>query len=414
MQGCYRLSMLAMLLGCCLCLGCPQKLVNSSDSSKLEHSGEESGAGSSSADQSAADVGQQSMTASEIHKPGIVIGNAMQWSVLDKFDGSYEDYASLLAGNFDTDPEWELLHVTQYTCSILELDGTLRELPILGWVAGTMELAWDWDGDGVMEIVTRGYGPEQPVDDNGYSGLQILGLQGEVVAELPGSIPIASSLNADLDGDGFAELLMEDRSRDGIVAYGIAGVELWFTTVLAGNIILAAADFDGDGKSELLGRSLADRSAEDTGLLRAWSMGQPGVAIPGLRDADPLEHPYFATDLNGDGRAEIVTSTVIVNPADGSRTALQMPVGWSVMDFGPFPAQLVAYHSGGQSLLAARVLEQHGSERSDTLVMWDAGGRIVYQEHFVDALDAVLAVPTGDGSDRLVILRADGVYVEAE
>lgn len=460
-QDLHGVALLALLLICSLIAGCPQRLVSSSGSSKLEHS-----AGEASGDQAAADAGQplapderslseaeietiwlglsslqrtrleaegydlrrmqilgggltrtelhayilqlfEGLPASEMHEPGLVIGDAIKWRELDHFDGSYEDYASLLAGNFDDDPDRELLHVTQYTCSILELDGSLRELPILGWIGGKLELAWDWDGDGIMEIVTRGYGPEQPGPDT----MQILNLAGEVVAELPGSLPIASSGTADLDGNGHRELLLEGGGRTGLAAYGLTGLESWYVNALAANIVLAIGDFDGDGRDELLGRSVAEQSPTGLGLLRVFGLEQEFAVLPGLREAEASEHPYNAMDLNDDGVAEVITTDSIVNPADGSRTPLQIPKGWSGMDFGPFPAQLVAYQAGGRTLLAARVLEQQGSERSDTLILWDAQGQIVYHEQFADALDEILVLPGATG-DRLVIMKADGIYVE--
>ncbi|MEZ5339282.1 MAG: VCBS repeat-containing protein [bacterium] len=332
----------------------------------------------------------------------------LEWQFLDIFSGADEDYAVLSVGNFDDDPAQELLHSEQYRCRVLELDGSARELPVLGWDAIRTSLAWDWDGDGVDELVATAYAAEG--ETNGTVGLDFVRLDGTVAGSLNGRLLKATQPLADYDGDGRPDLIYDEGASRRIVGLASSGREIWSTEQIMPSVAQAVADLDGDGLDELLA---AGAGAEQSGAaaLRAFGSGQEPQPVPGLTGELPGDMPVCAADLDGDGTADLLTQNSIIFPASGKRVELELPDGRSRISFGAFPCKVLPLRRSTGTLFAVLILESEGSHRFDALLLWDAAGRLVYSEKFDAAADGLYAV--WDGSeDRLVLRTEKAILVE--
>ncbi|MET7302774.1 FG-GAP-like repeat-containing protein [Embleya sp. NPDC005575] len=114
---------------------------------------------------------------------------------------------------------------------------------------------------------------------------------------------------ADFDGDGRVDIAAVS-STGWLRFYGgngdgslRSGVSMWGDAGWSGLSDLTAADFDSDGKADIVARG-------DDGVLRVW----PGIGNGALRESVRLwpdsgwtgEHDLVAADFDGDGKADIV------------------------------------------------------------------------------------------------------------
>lgn len=180
--------------------------------------------------------------------------------------------------------------------------------PFKGFTGGASVAKADVDGDGVLDVIVgakAGGGPRVKV----YSGAT-----GQVLTDFmafdqafTGGVNVAA---ADFDGDGRADIAIAAASNGGphvIVLKGgtyneIASLFV-YSPQYTGGINLAAGDLDGDGKADLI----------------VSTVGGGGPHVRGLKlDGTELASFYAfgagftggvniaAADLNGDGKAEII------------------------------------------------------------------------------------------------------------
>jgi hypothetical protein len=180
--------------------------------------------------------------------------------------------------------------------------------------------ASDLDGDGKREWIA-----------GGWQSLKVLDNQGKVYWDYKTQRMAEVSGVRDLDGDGFAEIVMQDEDR--VVAMKAVPQPLWKTEALdelesvvvgAGGEVLVQADgvrttYGADGKVVHHGSA-----APEGRMLRATlDAGNGPVALYGGRwDA----HPDTTHDIDGDGRNDIVVtghSGLVAYDADG-RTILRI------------------------------------------------------------------------------------------
>lgn len=174
--------------------------------------------------------------------------------------------------------------------------------------------AADIDGDGFVEIVA-------PKSGGGLIAFKHDGTYLWSTTQADGTTPLTTNFNsvtvaiADLDGDSTPEIVA------GGVVFDAAGKVLADNGALAGShdasygAVSIIADLDGDGKQEIItGRAAYDQK----GAHLLWNNGQPDG------------YPAIA-DLDGDGKPEIVvvsSGTVRVQSATGQVLAtLPFPVG---------------------------------------------------------------------------------------
>lgn len=350
------------------------------------------------------------------HETGTTVGNALEWRRLLAYPDGRKDDSAVLAGNFDDDSGWELLSIHSGGMQILQVPGgEVRELPLDGFISAP-DLAWDCDGDGVMELLCS---IPDPGNDWGHTNeMQVLTTKGELMCTLTGQDNGFPQYRADWDGDGFVDLLLGEqfghRYSAPVHIYGLNGVELFYTEDVRGNLVDCFMDLDNDGRAEFLASS--DKEAMKLGnwQYRAYGMDQDVTWIDGVSPSPSSGSVFYAVDFAQDGIAEVVTYRAIINVSTGSETARQLPEGWLSMDFPRTRnSRMCEFDYAGERMLAAIAMENPGSERSDTLVMWDITGKLKYQQHFDQALQGICNVSVQE-EDFLVLEKEDGIYITSD
>jgi len=205
---------------------------------------------------------------------------------------------------------------------VLDADGNeLRELYPFGdgW-QGLYVAAGDGDGDAKADIVAgAGYGEPRVKIYNGRGQETASFLAFD--PSFQGGVRVATG---DLDGDGKAEILAgTGQGGPPIVrVFDAAGQRktsfFAFDASYSGGMYVAAGDLDGDGKAEIV------VGAGTTGEVRVLdASGRLRTAFTAY-DAAPefFDGVHVAVgDVNGDGKAEIVTGPGRVRPVDVAITA---------------------------------------------------------------------------------------------
>lgn len=185
---------------------------------------------------------------------------------------------ALLVGNFDGDPDDEILRVhpqihpkddssDQQPSELFDVDGTKRKCNIPGKGFITGGIAWDCDGDGICEVVPDpqmfsfevAYATGVSVNTPAWEAAQakelpIIRISGEEAFRLP-LHNVSTSVSAmllDWDGDGTQDLLLGESKPFRFVIWGERGRKLWSQEFPEWPIMACGGDFDGDGKDELL------------------------------------------------------------------------------------------------------------------------------------------------------------------
>src|SRR5690606_35374278 len=92
---------------------------------------------------------------------------------------------------------------------------------------------------------------------------------------------------------------------------------------------------------------------------------------------------------------------------------LQLPDGWTAIHYGAFPCVAIPLRLPQGNCFAARVLEKVDSDRSDTLLIWDSAGRLLYHEYTRTEISRIYAVWDG-AHDVLVARFGDSIMMLAD
>ena len=197
---------------------------------------------------------------------------------------------------------------------------------------------------------------------------------------------------ADFDGDGRADLLWRQESTlhqwrlNGTALAGSGGLP----SVSGAWSVQSTADFDGDGRSDILWRETA------SGSTYLWLMNGAGVVSSGFTSAQagPEWRLEGAGDFDGDGRADILWR-------NGGGTAFVWRMNGTGLLSAPVPLGVV-----GPSWRAAAIADFDADGRDDILWRDYAGGATVMW--LATGAGSFGASPTTGVADPLWELRAAG------
>ncbi|HEX2827759.1 MAG TPA: FG-GAP-like repeat-containing protein [Burkholderiales bacterium] len=247
----------------------------------------------------------------------------------------------------------------------------------------------DYNRDGRSDVLWRN------VSDGTVALWQMNGAQKETGAVFVNNVlPLGSRIveaHADYDGDGRSEVLW--RGSDGTVSiWQMNGTQAPTTAVVDSvsadwSIVAANADFNGDGKGDILWRNVND------GMLAMWQMD--GTRKAGGASFDVVSWEWSIVDaqadFNGDGRSDILWR----NSADGMVVLWQM--NGALKDAG------VAFEPMAASW---RILDVHGDYngdgRSDILWRNSADGAVQIWQMKGTVREAIVTIDTVAPSWRVI------------
>lgn len=261
---------------------------------------------------------------------------------------------------------------------VIELDGTQTRYPLL--LRLNSPSAWDWDRDGVDEIVTRRDGK-----------LQARRLNGTTAAVLDASY---RGHALDWTGDGKLEYVAGTGDDGEYVILGERGAVI---ETLRGAEVAAVGDLDGDGRDEIISRP--QKAADGT---------PAGFRIFGSGEAERRENwiglpPEHVVDLAGDGRVFLVNSpSGFVDTSTNKWTSIEHLWGRDAGGVGSPMSSGVAV-LGGQRCMA---FDLDGNR----LHAVNLEGESVHDETFGDKVVQV-ATAWADGEPHLVVLLRNRILV---
>ncbi len=224
-----------------------------------------------------------------------------------------------------------------------------------GFTGGVRVTAGDVNHDGIPDLIAAagpGAGPHIKIYD-GVTGDLIAGALGSFFAYdsgFTGGVYVASG---DVDGDGWADLITSAGAGagphvkvfSGRTAETLASFYA-FAPEFAGGATIAAADFTGDGKADLVVGAGAGAGPHvkifdlTTGQPIAGALGSFYAFDPSWTNGVDVGADFLAGDVTGDGHADLVVG---LGAGRGSQVRVFNGVsGTLVGDFSPFGSAMTA------------------------------------------------------------------------
>jgi len=246
---------------------------------------------------------------------------------------------------------------------------------------GGQQVVADFNGDGRADLLT--------VDSNGLLFVFITDTDGVSVdnaaSGAPATLPVGFSVvdAADFNGDGRADVLVRDGSgllfvfitdTDGIsFDLGASGAP---TSLSSDFQVVACNDFDGDGNADILVQNTT------TGLLFVFVLNADGISINNAASGAPstLSASFAvrsAADYNGDGRADLLVEDVSGGASDGLLFIFITAVGGISFDNGASGA-LTTIASDFSYVGSGDFTGDMGGPRADVMVVSDMGLAFVF------------------------------------
>ncbi len=253
----------------------------------------------------AGNVGSSSF-AVDIDRDGeeeVIVGNAVYDSSgnTEYTFGEHDGYPGV--GNFDADPEGEIVVVSNSHVALYDIDGTQawqRPLPGgVNGVGGPPTIA-DFDGDGEAEVGVASRAAYSVFDTDG-TVLWINSTQ-DLSSGNTGSAVF------DFEGDGFAEVVYADEENLWVFAGPDGAVKLEETSHQSATWVEypTIADVDADGHAEIIYTHNGGNGPGGTGLSVVEDANDSWMPGPAAWN----QHAYFITNVEADGS---IPTTAAVN-----------------------------------------------------------------------------------------------------
>lgn len=242
--------------------------------------------------------------------------------------------AAIALGDFNGDGKVDIAVANTGSADVSILlgngDGTFQTA--VNYPAGSspsMIAVGDFNGDGKLDLAVEG-----DFDAAAGASVSILLGNGDGTFQAPKTLSLTASLAwmavADFDGDKKTDLAVCDHANLNIfISNGDGTFQAAKTTALSSGCRgLFTADFNGDGKPDL-------GLIMDDGLTRGpirilLGKGDGTFSIGTLINISGEQRPVIATDLNGDGKVDLVVSSAQVSCQSGPPTVCQSSVDISV------------------------------------------------------------------------------------
>lgn len=293
-------------------------------------------------------------------------------------------FFKVAVGDFDGDGSGEVL-VTggPSSASLIEADGSARLLPQQAHYVPYRALAWDYNSDGVDELMA---------DDYQGRGVLAVDVQGQELGTLPGC-NVWGATCVDFDGDGRLDFATEDEQRQAVVVFQPGGQELWRMPLPAHCYNPAYGDVDGDGKAEVV--------VSDNGTLRIFGAARPEAQLKGWSG---YYWPALIADLNGDTRGEIFASNSgYLDPATQQFTAFKYGRQGTEPTSDPLETVLACdLNRDGTAEIVTKGLNSFVT--NSRLFVLKQDGSCSYDERMGHPIEQLLKLHTADGVDHIVVL----------
>jgi ELWxxDGT repeat protein len=254
-----------------------------------------------------------------------------------------------------------------HTLHLMSAAGSRTADRSLGLTGFTLEATGDYNGDGKTDIVWRNVttGVHSMWLMNGVAPLSGANLPG-----VPGNLRLATtSGNYDANGDGKTDLVWRSIADGSTALWRMNGTTVSSVAGLpkaAGFALIGTGDFDGDGRGDLLWRN------DKTGATSMWLMNDAAIKSAKGLGGDKGLSVVATGDYNGDGKTDLVwrnsatgmNTQWLMNGAtrtsnrnlggDARRLSIVRAPGLPVVSSGPLRARESDFNGDGISDLVWR------------------------------------------------------------